>query len=175
MPTSPSPPLKFRTVGFPQYGFKTSMSDSAFLGRNLVKPAPGMPALLPSLPPSFRSLPLQVFIWLCVQINPRFHGPLFERPTASLPQGSLAPGPSYVVSVYLCLYYDPIRQSPQARCAFVLLIRNAFAVRERLGIPRDFPYFHCCGFPCMSPTLPRRSTESPIVLTRRFQASSNYQ
>ena len=30
MPTSPSPPLKFRTVGFPQYGYKASLSDGAF-------------------------------------------------------------------------------------------------------------------------------------------------
>src|SRR5437867_7415719 len=31
MPTFPSPPLKFRTAGFPRYGFKASMSDRAFL------------------------------------------------------------------------------------------------------------------------------------------------
>jgi hypothetical protein len=30
MPTFPSPSLKFRTVGFPQYGFKAGMSDGAF-------------------------------------------------------------------------------------------------------------------------------------------------
>jgi hypothetical protein len=30
MPTFPSSPLKFRTAGFPQYGFKASLSDSAF-------------------------------------------------------------------------------------------------------------------------------------------------
>jgi hypothetical protein len=29
MPTFPSPPLKFRTAGFPQYGFKAGMSDEA--------------------------------------------------------------------------------------------------------------------------------------------------
>jgi len=27
MPTFPSPPLKFRTAGFPQYGFKAGISD----------------------------------------------------------------------------------------------------------------------------------------------------
>jgi hypothetical protein len=32
MPTFPSPPLKFRTAGFPQYGFKAGFSDEAFLG-----------------------------------------------------------------------------------------------------------------------------------------------
>ena len=30
MPTSPSSPLKFRTAGFPQYGFKAGISSSAF-------------------------------------------------------------------------------------------------------------------------------------------------
>jgi hypothetical protein len=30
MPTFPSPSLKFRTVSFPQYGFKVGMSDGAF-------------------------------------------------------------------------------------------------------------------------------------------------
>jgi len=30
MPVFPSPPLKFRTAGFPQYGFKASMSGRAF-------------------------------------------------------------------------------------------------------------------------------------------------
>lgn len=44
MPTFPSPPLKFRTVSFPQHGFKASRSDSACPARPEVKPAPGMPA-----------------------------------------------------------------------------------------------------------------------------------
>jgi hypothetical protein len=44
MPTFPSPPLKFRTAGFPRYGFKASLSDPAFPVRREVKPAPGMPS-----------------------------------------------------------------------------------------------------------------------------------
>ena len=44
MPTFPSPPLKFRTVSFPQYGFKASLSDPACPVRREVKPAPGMPS-----------------------------------------------------------------------------------------------------------------------------------
>ena len=32
MPTFPLPSLKFRTAGFPQYGFKAGMSDKAFPG-----------------------------------------------------------------------------------------------------------------------------------------------
>ena len=30
MPTFPLPPLKFRTAGFPRYGFKAGISDAAF-------------------------------------------------------------------------------------------------------------------------------------------------
>ena len=44
MPTFPSPPLKFRTVSFPQYGFKASLSDPACPVRREVKPAPGIPS-----------------------------------------------------------------------------------------------------------------------------------
>src|SRR6516225_4055434 len=33
MPTFPSPPLKFRTAGFPQYGFKAGLSEGAFPAR----------------------------------------------------------------------------------------------------------------------------------------------
>ena len=59
MPTFPSPPLKSRTVGFPQYGFKASISDSAFLNVVSVKPAPGMPSPPFSLHPPFARLPLE--------------------------------------------------------------------------------------------------------------------
>jgi hypothetical protein len=44
MPTFPPPPLKFRTLGFPQYGFKVSMSDPACPNRREVKPSPSMPS-----------------------------------------------------------------------------------------------------------------------------------
>jgi hypothetical protein len=47
MPTFPSSPLKFRTAGFPQYGFKVGLSKGAF-------PAQGAPWSRPSgLHPSF--------------------------------------------------------------------------------------------------------------------------
>ena len=36
-------PLKSRTAGFPQVGFKASMSDGACLNGVSVKPAPGIP------------------------------------------------------------------------------------------------------------------------------------
>jgi hypothetical protein len=53
MPTFPSPPLKSRTAGLPQYGFKASMSDRAFRNGVSVKPAPGIPSPQFRLPPPF--------------------------------------------------------------------------------------------------------------------------
>src|ERR1700746_2017340 len=51
MPTLPSPPLKFRTAGFPQYGFKGGLSEGAFPGE-----APNCRAQLVCFPPSRSSL-----------------------------------------------------------------------------------------------------------------------
>jgi hypothetical protein len=45
MPTFPLPSLKFRTAGFPQYGFKAGVSDKAFPCDAILAPS--------SLPASF--------------------------------------------------------------------------------------------------------------------------
>jgi len=55
MPTFPSSPLKFRTAGFPQYGFNAGLSGGAFPFVAPVKPAPGIPVAAYSLRPSFVS------------------------------------------------------------------------------------------------------------------------
>ena len=55
------------------------------------------------------------------------------------------------------------------------LIRSAFAVRERLGDPRDLPYFCHCAFRACRRPYPGGPPCLPIMLTRRFQASSTYQ
>jgi hypothetical protein len=62
-PLSPFPatPLKFRTAGFPQYGFKASLSDGTFPDVDPVKPTPGIPFTALGLSASFvlsKSLPL---------------------------------------------------------------------------------------------------------------------
>jgi hypothetical protein len=43
MPTSPSPPLRFRKAGFPRYGSKAGLSDRAFPDHPSVKLAPSVP------------------------------------------------------------------------------------------------------------------------------------
>jgi hypothetical protein len=53
MPTFPPSPLSFRTAGFPQYGWKAGLSDSAFTHVPRVKPAPGILHGSLALPLSF--------------------------------------------------------------------------------------------------------------------------
>ena len=49
MPTFPPSPLSFRTAGFPQYGWKAGISDSAFPVHPSLKPAPGIRRWTPGL------------------------------------------------------------------------------------------------------------------------------
>jgi len=109
MPTFPSPPLKFRTAGFPRYGFKASLSDNAFLHRGAVKRAPRMPAprcslRCPSPQSATAHLPGSESRLVRASAGRCARGP------ASLPQGSLAPV-RVMLSRSLIAYYDPIRQS----------------------------------------------------------------
>ena len=53
MPLFPLPPLKCRTVGFPQYGFKAGMSVGAFPSLRSLKPAPGIHDRFVGLHPPF--------------------------------------------------------------------------------------------------------------------------
>ena len=93
MPTFPSPPLKFRTVGFPQYGFKASVSDRAFRPRVPVKRVPRIPRsadtfTLPFVHSHDRVKPPGP----SVQVNHRPRAwTAVPRGLPSLPQGSLAP------------------------------------------------------------------------------------
>ena len=105
IPTSPSSPLKFRTAGFPQYGFKAGLSDSAFPSSSPVKPAPGIPVASVSLLLSFV---------LSSPVTPRSRSkpgrfgrsaPPFDRPCRSAP-GLLAPA-RVMLSRALIAYSTP--------------------------------------------------------------------
>ncbi len=76
MPTFPSPPLKFRTAGFPQYGFKAGILDKAF-------PKPGLPS-------SFGPTAFTVYSLLCVRDGVRVRHLRASGPNRSTP-GALAP------------------------------------------------------------------------------------
>jgi hypothetical protein len=81
--------------------------------------------------------------------------------------GVLGSGSSYIVSIRHGLI-QPHAPVPQARCVFASLIRSAFAVRERLGDPRDLPYFCGCAFRACcrpypgGPPCPSRCTHTTI-------------
>ena len=86
---------------------------------------------------------------------PRFQRAAVQEACFLLSPGALGSGSSYIVSIHPGLI-RPHAPVPQARRNFaVTLICNAFAVRERLGIPRDLPYFRLPHFHCMPPTRPR--------------------
>ena len=73
--------------------------------------------------------------------------PLFEGGVSPSAPGVLGSGPSSVVSVHLRLLrpHPPVSRAHHDFTAW-RLIRDAFAVRERLGDPRDLPYFRCRAF-----------------------------
>jgi hypothetical protein len=154
MPTFPSPPLKFRTAGFPRYGFKASMSDRTFLQARSLKPAPGIRSLSRSLLPPFArfrsggspgsgSRTVQAFTCRCSGGLP------------SLPQGPLAPV-RVMLSRSIIAYYDPMRQSRRHAaisrlCAYTQRLRCAGAPRR----PARPSLLSLPCFPCMPSTLPR--------------------
>jgi hypothetical protein len=65
MPTFPRSPLSFRTVSFPQYGWKAGFSGGAFLGDQRLKPAPGIRRPISSLRPPFVHLVITSIIPYC--------------------------------------------------------------------------------------------------------------
>ena len=153
MPTFPSSPLRFRTASFPQYGSKAGLSVGAFPSHSQVKPTPGMPCSRSGLRPTFASS--------AAAPNPRSESRKSARYDAairaayatrpqgpSLRSGLFCPGPSTL--------NRPHPPHSQARRDFpaVPVMRDAFAVRERLGDPRVVPNFHCTFLPGMpsSPT-----------------------
>jgi len=145
MPTFPSSPLRFRTVGFPQYGSKANISSGpsrTSVGLSLFPAYASARALCATL----RNGPSREKIRLSVQIDTGFPLPLCKRLHLFTP-GALGSGMSYVVSPLHRLLL-PHASVPRARHDFTVLplIRNAFAVRERLGDPRDLPYFYCRAF-----------------------------
>src|ERR1019366_6404378 len=85
MPPFPPSPLKFRTVGFPQYGFKAGISNGAFPSSLSLKPAPGIHDRLVGLHPSLHGRGATSFVPLRVGRMILDHATVRAR---ALPQGS---------------------------------------------------------------------------------------
>ena len=173
MPTFPSPPLSFRTAGFPQYGCKAGISGDAFPRAAPVKPAPGMPGAPRSLPSPFVLAVAPGAPALCVADLRSSETPPCERLSRSTP-GALAP-----IRVMLSRFittYGPHPPHSRARRDFPaqLVIRDAFAVREHLGDPRLVPCFRCPFLPDMSPsTSPGSSSTAYTQFLRRQRGPSH--
>ena len=135
MPTFPSSPLKSRTVSFPQYGLKASISDGTFLNRQAFKSAPDILAQPRSLSPAFALVGSH-------SLSGSESRTAYRSASAAAPQGPLAPV-RVVLSRSIIAYYDPMRQPRRHAATSLSLIRSTFAVRERLSSPRGLPYFHC--------------------------------
>src|SRR6266404_4148785 len=134
MPTFPSPSLKFRTAGFPQYGSKAGMSDGAF--PNGAGYCVAWFASVLRAPRLHRRDPRTV---------PRFVARLSTSVRADY--SALPQGPSLRSGFYCPSPSSLNRPHPshsRARPDFTALrfIRDAFAVRCRLGDPRVVPGFH---------------------------------
>jgi hypothetical protein len=110
MPTFPSPPLKFRTVGFPQYGFKAGMSAGACQGSGEVKSAPDIRSTPSGCSPSFARVRAAYGSWALSPTRPSPSRAAVRAVMTALPQGSLAPE-RVLQSPSIVAYYDPIRQS----------------------------------------------------------------
>ena len=135
MPLFPSPSLKFRTVGFPQSGFKAGISDAAF-------PVPWFAIALRALG-CHRFTPA-LCQGRCAYKHLRASGSTALPQGPSLRPGLCCPGPSSL--------NRPHPPHSQARHNFIALrlICDAFAVRGRLGDPRVVPRFCRSILPSMS-------------------------
>ncbi len=158
MPTFPSSPLKFRTAGFPQYGFKAGVSAGAF-----PRAAPTCRALPVCILPSCPPLPAFLFSALCRSSCALKHR--HSSGYAALPQGPslrsgfCCPGPSTLMRPH------PPHSQAQRDFTALQLIRPVFAVRFRLGDPRLVPCFHCSFFLNMSPST---TPGSPAAVYTQF-------
>jgi hypothetical protein len=152
MPTFPLPPLKFRTAGFPRYGFKAGSSDAAF-------------------PASWFAIALRAFCCHrdslhCVRDDALLNTSV-RADSAALPQGPslrsgfYCPGPS--------LLNRPHPPHSRAHPDFTAsrLIPDALAVHIRicLGDPRLVLSFHRCPFTTCRPPRPRGTFRLPVPST----------
>ena len=170
MPTFPLPSLKFRTVGFPQYRLQGQPVRCDLPTRhatNRERRHPAWSSTRDSFVITLRMRPLPISrpgseSWS----SRRFSVPLCKRLCLSTP-GVLGSRTSSVVSRAHCVL-RPHPSVPQARDDFTAwpLIRRAFAVRVRLGDPRDFPYFRDRYSPGVPSTIRRWVRDAVPLLVR---------
>ncbi len=135
MPTFPSPSLKFRTVGFPQYGFKAGYQTgpSRMAPDHRVTQFATVSRALRVHRGSLRSESEPPD-----RLNTAVGATHVARPQGpSLRSGFCCPGPSTLTRPH-----PPLSQAHRAFTA-LRLIPDAFAVCAHLGDPREVPCFRC--------------------------------
>ena len=151
MPLFPSPSLKFRTAGFPQYGFKAGISDAAF-------PANWFAVALRAL--GCHPLPLH-----CVKddalISTSVRAVSRSTPGALAPVRVMLSGPSSLN------WPHPPHSRAHPDFTVWRLIPDAFAVPICIGLgdPRLVLSFHRCSFATCRPLRPRGTPRLPIPST----------
>jgi len=147
--TSPAPSLKFRTAGFPQYGFKAGISDAAFLRQ----PSRAV-CFRPSCSPRRHSTSVQS------RSYPLGEAPPCKQHPSLYPRGPRS-GPGYVVPIRHRLI-DPIR--PTCRPIEISPHYGLYPMPSlgviRLG-PQVVPCFRCMFLLDMPSS---RSPESSSVI-----------
>src|SRR5467141_79932 len=157
MPTFPPPPLSFRTVGFPQYGWKVGLSDNAFPHVAQVKLPPTMPCASRRFASALRALRCPTLRPALCQ-NAGLGGALPCEESSPLPQRSSLRSGFYCPSPSTLNRPHPSHSQAHPDFAAWRFIRNALAVLVRLGDPRVVPCFRCAFLLDMPST---RTTESP--------------
>jgi hypothetical protein len=155
MPTFPSPPLKFRTVSFPQYGFKASLSDPTCPSRPEVKPAPGIPS-----GPRWFAMVLRALMRYTTQVPP-VHSPIGQSGVVFAHRRAADPRGPWLRTGLSCPGPSSLTTTPSASLA---------GTRGLHGVPAYTPGLRCAGaprrparpsllslpcFPHVPPTLPR--------------------
>jgi hypothetical protein len=158
----PPPSLKFRTSGFPQYGFKLEFSS------DLRQRAPGLSAR-----PTF---PCFTMTYTLPQLSPQdgaaqwanrkgivtiqaVHHPSCENDPVQRPLARRR----VMLSRRVAAYYGLIRRSRTLRSIYGL-IRTVLARRSCLGWLRELPQFTLRDCPCVPPSVPRWTGRLPVVV-----------
>jgi len=142
MPTFPPPPLSFRTVSFPQYGWKVGLSGSVFPHVAQIKPAPGILCASSRFASTLRALRCHTLRPALCRNDELGSAPPLEEISplpqrSSLRSGLYCPRPSTLIRPH------PPHSPAHPDFAALRFIRDAFAVLVRLGDLRAVPCFRC--------------------------------
>jgi len=150
MPTFPSPPLKFRTAGFPQYGFKAGLSEGAFPARRPIVAPLWFASLLRA--PRFQTCSSPLGVGAVVRLSAAIRATVVALPQgSSLRSGLFCPGPSTLNRPH------PPQWPAHLDFAALRFIRDTLAVHVPLclGDPPLVLSFRCWSFATCRPLRPR--------------------